>query len=198
MASTGVYAKGIARREVILDAALRVFARSGSAGTTMRAIAEESGLKLGGVQHYFSSRDVLLTEVLVRLDDRFEELYRDSGDMVSPGDLLARAMEVNEREPERVWLYVTLLAATRDPDHPAVDFFRSRSARFVTVVRQHVRARQAAGDIGPQVDPELTARALMAAADGIQNQWLHDRDIDMAAHVRATWSVLTARSEPRG
>lgn len=192
MASTGVYAKGVARRQQILDSALAVFARRGNAGTTMREIADEAGLKLGGVQHYFPSRDVLLTEVLVRLDQRFEQHFLDNRDSSSPGELLAWAMDLNTREPERVWLYVTLLAASREPGHPAAAFFSARFERFVSVVADYVRDGQAAGDIGEHVDPELAARGLMAAADGIQNQWLIDRNVDMPRHVLAVWSALTS------
>ncbi|MFI0350402.1 TetR/AcrR family transcriptional regulator [Actinomadura sp. 9N407] len=189
MASPGVYAKGVAKREEILRAALRVFERDGNAGTTMRAVAKEAGLSLAGLTHYFPSRDLLLTEVLFTVDREFEALYYERPD-TGPGEFLARAMERNQADPVRVWLYLTMLAATRDPEHPAAPFFRDRFERFRTVVAQHVRDQQARGEVPAHVDPDFAARSLLAAADGIQNVWLHDRTIDMGAHIRTTWRLL--------
>jgi hypothetical protein len=50
--------------------------------------------------------------------------------------------------------------------------------------------RQAAGTVPAHVDAEFAAAALIAAADGIQIQWMSDRSIDMGAHVRAVWERL--------
>jgi hypothetical protein len=57
-------------------------------------------------------------------------------------------------------------------------------------ITDYVRGRQAVGMIPAHVDAEFTATALIAAADGIQIQWMSDRSIDMSAHVRAVWGAL--------
>jgi len=48
-----------ARREEILDAARRVFTRSGFKGTTIADVAEEAGIALGTIYLYFPSKDDL-------------------------------------------------------------------------------------------------------------------------------------------
>ena len=40
------------------------------------------------------------------------------------------------------------------------------------------------------VDPEFVATALIAAADGIQIQWMSDPSIDMGEHMRRVWECL--------
>jgi hypothetical protein len=55
-----------------------------------------------------------------------------------------------------------------------------------------VHFQQVVGRIPADVDANYAARALLAAADGIQNQWLLDRSIDMGAHVREVWQQLTS------
>jgi AcrR family transcriptional regulator len=198
MASAGVYAKGVAKREEILRAALQVLDRQGNAGTTMRAVAAEAGLSLAGLMHYFPSRDLLLTEVLVSLDREAEAVYLERGQQFGPGELLAERMELNQREPVRARLYVMLIAAaTADPNHPAAQWFRERFELFRTVVAQHVRDQQARGEVPKHVDADHAARSLLAAADGIQNQWLYDRTIDMGAYLRTTWRQLLHRHSMR-
>lgn len=191
MTRPGAYPKGVAKRKEILQAALTVFDRNGNAGTTMRAVAAEAGLSLAGLMHYFPTRDLLLAEVLISLDREAEAIYLEYGQQYGPGELLAERMELNHRNPVRARLYVTLIAAaTNDPKHPAAHWFRERFELFRTVVAEHVRGQQARGEVPPHVDADHAARSLLAAADGIQNQWLYDHTIDMAAYVRTTWRQL--------
>jgi AcrR family transcriptional regulator len=52
------------RREQIMDAALRVFARKGFAGATNKDIAQEAGITAGLIYHYFKSKEELLKAAL--------------------------------------------------------------------------------------------------------------------------------------
>jgi TetR/AcrR family transcriptional regulator, fatty acid metabolism regulator protein len=56
-------ANGVDKRQVILDAAVRVFARSGYHTSRVGDIAEEAGIAHGLLYHYFSSKDELLRTV---------------------------------------------------------------------------------------------------------------------------------------
>lgn len=62
------------RRAQIVDANLRIVARDGLAGATMRALANELGFANGAVGHYFKNQDVLLAatyeEVFARTNAR--------------------------------------------------------------------------------------------------------------------------------
>ncbi|HET7802283.1 MAG TPA: helix-turn-helix domain-containing protein, partial [Humibacillus xanthopallidus] len=69
MGRRGAYAKGVAKREEILDAALAVIARNGYQRTSVRDIAEAVGLSQAGLLHYFSSKEALFAEVLRRRDE---------------------------------------------------------------------------------------------------------------------------------
>lgn len=58
-----------ARREEILDAARRVFARNGFRGTTIADIADEAGIALGTIYLYFSSKDDVFAALRERLGE---------------------------------------------------------------------------------------------------------------------------------
>src|SRR5687767_13835723 len=52
------------RREQLLEAALRVFARKGFARSTNKDIATEAGITPGLIYHYFESKEALLQAVI--------------------------------------------------------------------------------------------------------------------------------------
>ena len=51
-------------RQALLDAAARLFARQGYAGTNLAEIAAEAGIQTGSVYYHFASKDELVSEVL--------------------------------------------------------------------------------------------------------------------------------------
>ena len=57
-------AKGEARRQLLLDAALRILERDGTAGVTHRAVATEAGVPLAAATYYFASIDELMLSSL--------------------------------------------------------------------------------------------------------------------------------------
>src|SRR5512138_2697454 len=52
------------RRRQILDAAIRVFSRSGFDGATLADVAKQAGVSVGTVAHYFGSKADLFEEAL--------------------------------------------------------------------------------------------------------------------------------------
>lgn len=58
--------KGEARREVLLDAVLRVLEREGPGGVTHRSVANEAGVALAAATYYFETLDELYVSALRR------------------------------------------------------------------------------------------------------------------------------------
>lgn len=191
MPTVGRYAKGEAKRAEIKAVALAVLERDGEAGASMRVIANEANISLAGLMHYFPTRDVLLTELHRDADAKFEERYRNSDVDIDPGEAMAQAMVDKAAKPGSGTVYLSLAAAAAvDPSHPAADYLRQRYESMRETISDYVRRRQAAGTVPAHVDADFAATALIAAADGIQIQWMSDRSIDMGAHVRAVWAAL--------
>ncbi|HEU4756468.1 MAG TPA: TetR/AcrR family transcriptional regulator [Agromyces sp.] len=191
MARRGSYAKGVAKREEILTAALEVIARRGYGRTSVRELADAVGLSQAGLLHYFSSKEELFAEVL-RKRDEVDRAALDSvprGDD-SEGDRFVRTIRHNADVPGLVQLYARLSSEATEPEHPARGYFEEHYRGLRGLTSDTIRDGQAAGTIRDDVDADQAASLLLAVADGLQTQWLMDPSIDMAEHVEAFLRLL--------
>jgi len=167
------YAKGVARRQEILDRAIEVFARRGSDRTSLRAIADEVGVTHAALGHYFGSLEELLVAV-----------YRESESRDGPGEpdpeatpieLMRGWTAANHEVPGLVQLYSSLVATALEEGHPvAREFATERFARTRAELAERVRHNQEAGRLRRDADPDAVAALVVAASDGLQTQWLLD------------------------
>ncbi|MEV8271665.1 TetR/AcrR family transcriptional regulator [Microbacterium sp. NPDC077184] len=189
----GSYAKGIAKREEILERALEVVAREGMRGASVRELADAVGLSQAGLLHYFDSKEELFTEILRKRDEIDLAERLGAGTDVQEG--LHRVVRHNSEVPGVVALFSRLSVDAADPQHPAHAFFLERGERLRASIAASFRRRQEAGEIPAAADPEVLARIVQAAADGLQLQWMLDPDLDMADTLDALFVALTRPSE---
>lgn len=192
MALRGSYAKGIAKREEILTAALEVIARNGYRRTSVRELADAVGLSQAGLLHYFSSKEELFQEILRKRDEVDHESY--GIDVARPIESLIAVIRHNAEVPGLVQLYAQLSVEAVDPEHPSHDFFVERYEAVRREFGQYIREEQRAGAIDPELDPDLTATLFVAASDGLQTQWMLDPSIDMSEHIMQLWRLVTRRA----
>lgn len=177
MSRRGSYAKGVLKREQILSTALSVFATEGYRGTSLRTVAELCDLSLAGLMHYFESKDHLFVEILRRRDAAGLEILAASPARHG----LDHVLRSNSAQPGLIELYATMAAAAGDPRHPAAAYFRERYDFLIA----HAVNVALPGYDPETVDPELLrqeqarARLAFAVVDGLQTQWLLDRDLDI-------------------
>ena len=176
----GSYAKGLKRRQQILDRAIEVFAQRGAEGTSMRSIGDAIGVSHAALKHYFDSRESLLIEVYRTAEVRSRSAAPpDDATVVG---LMRDAARRNHAVPGLVQLYSTLVAnALEDGHEEARAFFGNRFAELRRFLAERVAAEQAAGRIRPDMPPDAVAALVIAASDGLQVQWLLDADVDIEA-----------------
>ncbi|WP_327352451.1 TetR/AcrR family transcriptional regulator [Streptomyces sp. NBC_01304] len=174
----GRYAKGVRRRNEILAVALEVFAKLGEKGALIKEIADRMGMSQAGVLRYFGSREGLLIWALAERDRLAKERIAQEtyADPISP---MAATLRRSGDVAGLVRLYVSMAAASGFPDHPARDFFEVRNGDILIALRDDLADLQHEGRIRPDVAPDALARLALAAADGIQHQWLLDPTVDM-------------------
>ncbi len=190
------YAKGLAKREEILSTALDVIARTGYRGTSVKELASAVGLSQAGLLHYFSSKEELFAEILAKRDAVNEDAARERGEPALDG--LVSIVRHNADVPGLVQLYAQFSIEASDPGHPSHELFVERYARVRELLAADIRARQDAGTLPSSLDAATMASLLVAAADGMQTQWLLDPEVDMAAHLSSLVSLLLSAPAQAG
>ncbi|MFD1659809.1 TetR/AcrR family transcriptional regulator [Streptomyces caeni] len=146
-----------ARRQRIIDAAIRVVGTKGIAGLSHRSVAAEADVPLGSTTYHFATLDELMVAALRQVNEGFAKVLAASGvPRDTEGDLaaeLARALgEWLDRDRAGVELeYELYLAALRRPA------LRPVAAEWI---------EETATRLARRIDP-ATARALLALTDGI-------------------------------
>lgn len=187
----GQYAKGIAKREEILDVALELFTQKGYDRTSVREIARLAGLSQAGLLHHFSTKEELFVEVLRRRDVRNREEFRASQDDPDSISRLVSIVRRNMSQAGLVRLYVTMSAESTDVESTARSFFEERYRSLRAEVAEDVRKKQNFGELSAELDPDAVASLLIAAADGLQIQWLLESDgPDMGVLMEQLWTAL--------
>jgi AcrR family transcriptional regulator len=191
MAPRGPYAKGEAKRAEIVDVALELFSRMGYDRTSFREIARQAGLSQSGLLHHFRTKEELFVEVLRRRDELNERFYDETiaHDVTIEG--LVKIIEHNALEPGLVRLYVAMSAESTDAQSSARQFFVNRYDLLRADIASDIRRKQALGELPQSLDPESAASLVIAAADGLQIQWLlAPEKIDMAALLKQLTTLL--------
>lgn len=183
----GQYAKGAERREQIIQTATDVFATEGFEGTALKRVAELVGVREATLFHYFKGKQELLTAVLAERDRRAAAV----GNSEKAGlDLMAPIAERNRQEPGLTTLYAVASATASHPGHDSHEYFRQRYEALVGDISADISQRQHLGEVRSDVDPVQLSRLVVAVFDGLQLQWLYDKDVDMAEGLRTLIDVL--------
>ena len=163
------------KRRLILDAAVRVFARKGYHTSRVGDIAEEAGVAHGLLYHYFRSKEELLETI-------FRETWRDVLDAV-------RAVEeTDETARERLAgiAKILLRAWRRDPDLVRVlvrEVTRSSHLQqrvdeidqaFAGLERIIARGQEE-GEFRPDLDPRMVSYVFYGALEEILTGWVLDQ-----------------------
>ncbi len=204
MAKRGSYAKGIAKREEILERALEVIARSGMRGASVKEIADAAGLTPPGLLHYFDSKEELFTAILRKRDEvdglAFVLPDLDTTDATAVWEQATQAylavIRHNASVPGLVELFSRLAVDAADAEHPAHDYFLERSEQLHSRFARIAAAAQRAGIITDAIPADSFARILHATSDGLQLQWLTDPSIDMAGAVRDLFAAFAPVDDP--
>jgi AcrR family transcriptional regulator len=198
MPSTG-RPHGDARKERILDVALKTFADNGFRGASIAEIADRCGLSQPGLLHHFPTKAALLAAVLDhrdRLDaDRLGLDEQVRGPVAL--DRLARLVEYNAQVPGLVRLFTVVTGEAVATGHPAHDWAVRRYRFLERALVEALDAGIADGTVDPGVDTAATARRVFAMMDGLQLQWLLDPgNADLPVLFRAYVDEIIERISP--
>jgi TetR/AcrR family transcriptional regulator, fatty acid metabolism regulator protein len=162
------------KRERILDAAVRVFAKEGFYGAKVSQIADAAGVADGTIYLYFKSKDELLISLFEDRMDRVLATLRQA--LASTGGALERLrrvielhLELIEKNPD---MGEVITVELRQSQKFIREYQNPKFAEFLRLIAGAVAEGQKAGELRDDLDPQLTARALFGALDEIALSWL--------------------------
>lgn len=173
-------ADSAARREDILATATEVFSVVGYRGTSMSEVARACGMSQTGLTHYFPSKDVLLQAVMDRRDEVDAARLQPPGGGRPRGwaflESLADLVRHNQEQPGIVRLFTTVAGEAVDPGHPANTWLRLHHRAIAEQLRTALAEAAEDGRLAGDAPTDSIVRCVVAAMDGLQIQWLSDRD----------------------
>jgi AcrR family transcriptional regulator len=174
MATTSRSQAAADKRRLILDAAVRVFARQGFHACRVSDIADEAGVAYGLVYHYFSSKDEIL-------DTLFLERWNVLLAVIAQTD--AREVPVREKLHEIASFIID--SYVHDPDvmkviivevtRAANSFGRTHLGKIreaYELIGEIVAKAQAAGELRSDVTPDFAALAFYGAIEQVLTGWI--------------------------
>ena len=192
------------KRRLILDAAVKVFARQGFHACRVSDIADEAGVAYGLVYHYFSSKDQVLDTLFLERWNVLLEVIRERDRPDAPGRetleaIAAFIVDSYRHDPEL--MKVIIVEVTR----AANSFGRTHLAKIreaYTLIADVVTRAQATGEFRTDVTPDFAAMAFYGAIEQILTGWILDaipmeeQDFDQAKRhvVRTICEGLESRS----
>ena len=164
------------KRRVILDAAVRVFARQGFHTCRVSDIADDAGVAYGLVYHYFSSKEEILDTLFL---ERWDVMLAAIGEADASGDppreklyaIAAFIIDSYRHDPDLmkvIIVEVTRAANTFGLTH--LDKIREAYAGIASIVSR----AQTDGTFRPEVTPEFAAQAFYGSVEQVLTGWIFD------------------------
>ncbi len=162
------------KRRLILDAAVRVFARQGFHACRVADIADEAGVAYGLVYHYFGSKDeVLDTLFLERWNVMLEVIRQVDGERIPVREKLSAIASfiVDSYRHDPDLMKVIIVEVTR-----AANSFGDKHIGTIReayeLIGGMIADAQAAGEFKPEIDSRFAAMAFYGAIEQLLTGWI--------------------------
>ncbi|HEV7771708.1 MAG TPA: TetR/AcrR family transcriptional regulator [Conexibacter sp.] len=176
------------KRRMILDAAVRVFARTGFHTCRVSDIADEAGVAYGLVYHYFDSKDQILdTLFLERWDILLRAIQEVDGEEIPAREKLyaITSFIVDSYRHDPDLMKVIIVEVTRAANTFGRTHLSHIRQAYVGIAAIVERA-QRAGTFRADITPDFAALAFYGAVEQVLTGWIFallptgDREYDQA------------------
>jgi TetR/AcrR family transcriptional regulator, fatty acid metabolism regulator protein len=162
------------KRDLILRAAVRVFAERGFFNAQVADVARVAGVAAGTVYLYFRSKDELLVSIFDRvMAEALEEGRAVLDGVTDPVEQLRRLARLHLARVTRdrnltVVFQVELRQSTKFMER----FSTTKLREYLGRIRAAIAAGQASGAIRAEINPTLAAKMLFGALDEMATNWM--------------------------
>ena len=164
------------KRRLILEAAVRVFARQGFHACRVADIADEAGVAYGLVYHYFGSKDEILDTVfLERWNVMLETIQEVDGRELPPREKLHEVASfiVDSYSHDPDVMKVIIVEVTRAANSFGQTHL-GQIRRAYELIGDIVIKAQAQGAFKPEIDSRFAAMAFYGAIEQMLTGWIFD------------------------
>ena len=182
MARTVDPEKHLARRLVIIDAALTCFAAHGYAGTSTAAICRQAGIGSGTFFHYFPTKQQVLLAILDLGTAETAEWFAGQDAAASPRSVVDAYVRhaVEELADPRIAGFVRAVGAVMG--EPEIEAALALDARTLQEgLEPWVARAQEAGEVRTDLSPRDLTAWLLLVLDGFLGRLATDGDFTAAA-----------------
>jgi TetR/AcrR family transcriptional regulator, fatty acid metabolism regulator protein len=174
MATPRSAANAAEKRRLILDAAVRVFARQGFHTCRVSDIADEAGVAYGLVYHYFRSKDEVLDTLFLERWNVMLDAIRE----VDGQDVLARRklesiagfiVDSYRHDPDLMKVIIVEVTRAANSFGAAHIGDINRAYRLIEGI---VEQAQAGGEFRRGISPEFAAMAFYGAIEQVLTGWI--------------------------
>ncbi|HEX2017101.1 MAG TPA: TetR/AcrR family transcriptional regulator [Solirubrobacteraceae bacterium] len=162
------------KRRVILDAALRVFARQGFHACRVSDIADEAGVAYGLVYHYFDSKDEVLDTLFLERWNIMLELIRETDRQQIPARQKLRAIAsfiIDSYRHDPDLMKVIIVEVTRAANSFAQTHLEAIREAY-RMIAEIVAQAQADGEFKVAVTPQFAALTFYGAIEQVLTGWI--------------------------
>ncbi len=185
--------RGLSDRHVrILDAAERVFARSGFHAATMHDVAAESGMSPGNLYRYFASKDAIIAGMSER--DRsgiaadFAALEPAAGGLLEQLEALGRRHLVEKPREKAIIALQIWAEASRNPEMSRM--CAEIDGLVAGGLATALAAAKANGELPANLDDGRFLQAIFMMADGFFCRRAVEPDFDAAAAAETLFAAM--------
>lgn len=188
-----VGSNGAETAEKLRKAALELFARSGYAAVSMRAIAAETGVQAGAIYNHFPTKQDLLNELLrVHMETLLTSWEEANEPRLTSPQALERFVRFHIRyhldRSREVFISYMELRSLEDENFSAIERLR----RDYEKVPRAILERGAADGSFDIIDPQLTTMAMIAMLTGMTT-WYRENGRLSLDEIEALYVRLVAR-----
>lgn len=161
--------------QLILEAAVKVFAQQGFHQSTVAQIAKKAGVADGTIYLYFKNKDDILVQFYQyktkQVFDRFRQSVDQAGTAVEKLRNLIRChLDEFQNDPNMAMVYQVETHQQRGSAREAI---KEMSKAYRDIIAEVVELGQAEGSIRRSLYIGLVKRLINGAVDEVINAWIH-------------------------
>jgi TetR/AcrR family transcriptional regulator, fatty acid metabolism regulator protein len=177
MASNPQRSAGVDKRRLILDAAIRVFARQGFHACRVSDIADEAGVAYGLVYHYFGSKEEILNTLFT---ERWQVMLDAISEIDAKQDIPARdklylvaSFIIDSYRIDPDLMKVIIVEVTRAANSFGRAHLPTIREAYDGIAKIVEEAREA-GEFKPEISSQWAAMCFYGAIEQLLSGWIFD------------------------